>query len=895
MRTSTPFLSVLLAAGAAAQTQTYVEDFTTSTFQDFANTEVDWNTTDGELRLHELPVSLGSSISAVTQDLDVQGDLLYVAASNEFMIVDVSDPTNLVEVSSFPGFPPKAVCVEGDLAYLADSGDFLRVFDVSDAASPFIAANVALPDGARSMSVDGDWALIGTSGQTVLVDVTDPSSPVLYDLDAQDAADVALRGDLAVSVHVDAPDEELRFFDVSDLSSLPLAPLGSFAVPSPTEVVVLGDVAYVGTEASGLWLLDVTDPANVSLLSTVGAVTAHGVDVFGDRVVVVGGGEASIVGVLISSSPSIQETITGLDSSAREVRVHGGVAWLGGNQVEGLRIAAPVAPTTVLSVAANARDAVVASDLVYVAATGLQIRQRFPLGNLVGSYPTSTPSGLDVAGDHAYLCLGATGLRIVDVSDPTTPTLASTYDTSGTALDVAVAGNHAFVADGAGQFTVVDVSDPTSPQLASTFSTVGSGLVQGVALQGNLAYLATGSRGLQIVDIEDPANPTAVGDVTTGGAEARDVDVAGDYAFVAYGTGGLRVYDVSDPTSPTVVNTTNTPDEAHGVEVSGDLLVLANGSAGVLTYDITDPANPSPVGTLDTAGTALAATLDGRRAFLADSTSVQVVTVRQEDTDWFRSEGRSTAIDDETNDIVRARLSSTSTTGLSWELSSDAGTTWTAVASNGTWTALDPVGAELVWRSTHVQLPAKPNPTATDLTIDWRTDSAFLTDVSDVPGDGGGWVRLSFNNSGYDFADETDLPVTGYQVYRLVESTDSLAPVGGGTGARAPLTPALQSLGDRVQQVGNRFFVQGSTGSEAFATTTFPPGTWELLSFHAATQQESYIAVAPTIADGVETEFLLTTHTTTPSVWFVSDSLSGMSVGPPPTVPQWQPLLPTAP
>ena len=43
------------------------------------------------------------------------------------------------------------------------------------------------------------------------------------------------------------------------------------------------------------------------------------------------------------------------------------------------------------------------------------------------------------------------------------PTLAGSYDTPGTANGVYVSGDHAFVADGASGLVVVDISDPMSP------------------------------------------------------------------------------------------------------------------------------------------------------------------------------------------------------------------------------------------------------------------------------------------------------------------------------------------------------------------------------------------------------------------------------------------------
>ena len=56
------------------------------------------------------------------------------------------------------------------------------------------------------------------------------------------------------------------------------------------------------------------------------------------------------------------------------------------------------------------------------------------------------------------------------------PTLVNTLDTSGQALDVTLSadGNTAYVADLEAGLRVVDVSNPSSPTLVKTFDTSGA-------------------------------------------------------------------------------------------------------------------------------------------------------------------------------------------------------------------------------------------------------------------------------------------------------------------------------------------------------------------------------------------------------------------------------------
>ncbi|AFW93265.1 tryptophan-rich domain-containing protein [Anabaena sp. 90] len=77
-----------------------------------------------------------------------------------------------------------------------------------------------------------------------------------------------------------------------------------------------------------------------------------------------------------------------------------------------------------------------------------------------GNYNTSGYAfGVQVVGNYAYVADSISGLQIIDISNPTTPTLKGNYDTSGNTLDVQVVGNYAYVADDNGGLKIIDVSE----------------------------------------------------------------------------------------------------------------------------------------------------------------------------------------------------------------------------------------------------------------------------------------------------------------------------------------------------------------------------------------------------------------------------------------------------
>ena len=101
---------------------------------------------------------------------------------------------------------------------------------------------------------------------------------------------------------------------------------------------------------------------------------------------------------------------------------------------------------------------------------------------------------------------GGQGLKIIDISDPSNPTLAGSYNTSGLAQGICVSGNYAYIADFVRGFLIIDVSDPYNPTLVGNYDT--KGVAYGVFVKGNCAFIADGSNGLVIINISDPSNPT---------------------------------------------------------------------------------------------------------------------------------------------------------------------------------------------------------------------------------------------------------------------------------------------------------------------------------------------------------------------------------------------------
>ena len=279
------------------------------------------------------------------------------------------------------------------------------------------------------------------------------------------------------------------------------------------------------------------------------------------------------------------------------------------------------------------RKTVIVGDYAYVADgnSGLQIidisSPESP--SIIGTLDTSGSAyGITINGNYAYVADTTSGLQIIDISDPVNPELIETLDTSGYAYGITVDGSYAYVADGNSGLQIIDISSPESPSIIGTLDTSGS--AYGIAVDGSYAYMADGSSGLQIIDISDPVNPVLIGTLDTSGS-AYDITVDGSYAYVADGSSGLLIIDIADPSVPFLVSTYDTPGYAYGVDVQGELAVVGDYNFGIHVISLTAPISEDVafyVGGYDTSGYSYGIAVSGNYAYVADGSSgLQIIKV----------------------------------------------------------------------------------------------------------------------------------------------------------------------------------------------------------------------------------------------------------------------------
>ena len=210
--------------------------------------------------------------------------------------------------------------------------------------------------------------------------------------------------------------------------------------------------------------------------------------------------------------------------------------------------------------------------------------------------PLGTISG-GISGTLMYLTLGADGLQLVDLSDPSSPVWMPVYDMGGWADESAASGTRLYVMVKDRGLVILDVSDPASPALLGCQEI--SDELEVVAGPGSLVYLSDEKKGVYIVDASNPKAPTLLSHYAPD-YDIDNVTVYGTQAYLVDGDTGLHILDVSNPLSPVLLGSYDDGGYVEALAVSGTLAFLAIEDHGLQILDVSDPYSPVLLGIYDT-------------------------------------------------------------------------------------------------------------------------------------------------------------------------------------------------------------------------------------------------------------------------------------------------------
>lgn len=210
-----------------------------------------------------------------------------------------------------------------------------------------------------------------------------------------------------------------------------------------------------------------------------------------------------------------------------------------------------------------------------------------------GLYSTDLGYAVDVhvSGKYAYVASHDEGLVVVDIAgeifNGRNPYIVGKNDDEiSSASSVYVLGKYAYVTDFDlnRSLAIIDISDPTDPTLAGSYSNPEFlNHHMDVYVSGGYAYVASpANNSLVIIDVSDVSNPTFVSNYTSSDIldYANGIYVSGKYAYLTgAGSDEFSVFDVSDPNNPTFI------ESYSGVDLNTPRNVFVSGKYAYVTAD----------------------------------------------------------------------------------------------------------------------------------------------------------------------------------------------------------------------------------------------------------------------------------------------------------------------
>lgn len=238
---------------------------------------------------------------------------------------------------------------------------------------------------------------------------------------------------------------------------------------------------------------------------------------------------------------------------------------------------------------------------------------------------TGTGNGIKVAvsGNYAYLVRNTTSNNfiVIDISNPSAPSIVRTSTFTGTPTNIAVSGNYAYVTNqtATSGLQIINIATPSSPTLTRTVALTGTAGALGVAVSGNYAYVTraasttTNSNEFTVVNITTPASASVAGGYNNN-VQMNEVHINGNYAYVATSslTQQMFVINITTPTSPTLTTTYNAGNLSAALTITGSGNTVYLGSGSLLdAVNVATPSTPARLGTIASVNTINDLTTDG--------------------------------------------------------------------------------------------------------------------------------------------------------------------------------------------------------------------------------------------------------------------------------------------
>jgi len=562
------------------------------------------------------PQQITSTSMGSIRDMKIEDGFLFMLSNlNLLRIVDISNPFNPIIISTTNiGAINYKFDVKDDYLYVAAGLDGLKIIDISELSSPIVINVIDFPCYADDVHIVHDFVLVSNEECGIRIfDISDPTQVeeiICFDEVYSDF--VYVHGDYAVSV-ANVYGSYLDVIDISDINN-PIN-CGSHVLPdNSSDVLIVDEFIYVpnndglsivGCENpyalnliyfydtpafasdvaandslafvldcyDGLYVLNISNPDNITVLSSYSIEGIYGYRIFYyDHIAYLVYIEEGLI--IVDLSDPLQPVEVGEYSGlslTQDVFVKDSIAVIVGGNVN------------YFAILLNVNDPANVTEVSSV-------------------YFDSHINTVFIDGDYLYVTEKHSGLHIIDISDPTSPVITSFLEiplANSFINSVFVADNIAYISCYVG-IKIVDVSDPYNPYILIEYGTLD---IDELLIQDHYAFCAQGDEGIRLFDVSDPVSPVELYYINTPGY-ATGIYYADNIYYCADMAGGLYLYEIK--------NTVNVNNYKQPANIS--LAVYPNPirNYSVLEYSIDKEANVNIV-LFDLFGNAIASLVDEKK------------------------------------------------------------------------------------------------------------------------------------------------------------------------------------------------------------------------------------------------------------------------------------------
>jgi hypothetical protein len=494
----------------------------------------------------------------------VKGDYAYIAEEDGLLVVDITNPNKPVWKGHLrlPGSADSAVIrVVDNNVYLA--GNYSKnegrmdIVDVSTPSAPFMAGQYRVKYPIEDLIIAGGFAYLSTydgddyaeEASLHIIDISNPALPNrIGDFTGfEKFNDLQISGKYLYIAHYyySSYDDyyELLILDISRAKTP--KKVSETRVSGGVDTIVLssdGKYAYL-TDGSSSWhggmsVVDISNPSSPLEVNNIDDISAEEIAIKDGYIYAVNPGEGLKT---YNISNPLTPTPSGISAAS-------GLGW-----------------PYLMAVKGNYayvfdRDSI--GDRCDMFIYDISVPTH-PVVKKIHHFGMSI-NDIKLSGNYTYLTAVRQGLMVLDFSNPTNPVEVGNYPLGTPSLGpssniVFLNGNYTYITtttyitSAKGGLYIIDISNPTSPTLAGNWNCGDDNSdMWGILVRGNYAYIADSIQGLFILDIGNPANPTLL--YNDPSLNCSVVDIKDDYLYINNNE-DLNIYNISDPTAPHLVKT----------------------------------------------------------------------------------------------------------------------------------------------------------------------------------------------------------------------------------------------------------------------------------------------------------------------------------------------------